>query len=333
MKSAGSRALWFLLTAALILALVADLRWGSLSMDWNTWWQALAGGEESVIRTVLWQFRIPKALTAWAVGSGLGLAGLLMQSMLRNPIAGPYVLGMSGGAGLMVGIWILTGVALGWQWPVEWGIPVAAALGASAVLLADLWLYYRTRSAVTLLIAGLMIGLFSGALLSLLQFWAPARNLQKFVFWSMGNLGHLQASHIAILWVLIIVSYAAVWHWRGRMDLLLLGDEYVSSAGYSLFVLHRFIVIISGLLAGVITALVGPIAFVGLMVPHAAFLLTGSRLHATALPGVFLLGGILMLTADLLSQLPGSEGVLPVNSITSLLGAPLVVWLLVKRKF
>lgn len=333
MKSVGNSVLWLLLSIALALALVADLRWGSLSMDWATWWQALVGSSDGVVRTVLWQFRIPKAFTAWAVGSGLGLAGLLMQSMFRNPIAGPYVLGMSGGAGLMVGIWILAGAAVGWSLPVEWGIPVAAALGASAVLLADLWLYYRTRSVVTLLITGLMIGIFSGALLSLLQFWAPARDLQKFVFWSMGNLGNLQWTQIAVLWVLLLLSYIAVWRWRRRMDLLLLGDEYVSSAGYSVFVLHRFIVLTAGLLAGVITAFAGPIAFVGLMVPHAAFLLTGSRLHAKAIPAVFLLGGVLMLTADLLSQLPGSEGVLPVNSITSLLGAPLVVWLLINRKF
>jgi len=320
----------FLLTAGLFLA---DLRWGSVSLSWDQWRAVWSGeyGPGDVSYEIIWHYRLPKALTALWTGAALGLAGLLMQTLFRNPITGPYVLGISSGAGLAVAVWLL---GAGWLMGSQgaWTMTLAAAAGAMAVLFFDLWLYRRTGDTVTLLVAGLMIGTFSGAVLSLLTYWAPAKQLQKYVFWTLGNLGNVPRQGILLMMAVTLLAY--IWSWRNRIPLdgHLLGEAYVASAGYSLRYIHRMIILAAGLLTGVVTAFVGPVAFVGLMVPHLVYLGSRSRLHRYTIPAVFLAGAALMLAADLIAQLPGSEGVLPINSITSLIGAPMVIWLLLKRK-
>ncbi len=320
-----------LLTAALFSA---GLLWGSVRFPVRDVMACLAGAYpgDTMLCSIIWDYRLPKALAALLTGAGLGLAGLLMQTMFRNPITGPYVLGLSSGAGLAVALWVMLLEAWGWGVASPYMLSLVAGAGSVLVLIADLYLYARTRNAVTLLIAGLMFGSFTGALLTLLSFWAPAGRLQKYVFWTMGNLGHLSPVMLDIMALAVAAAYGTAWYLRRRLDLQLLGDDYVASAGYSVYVLQRTLVLAAGVVTGVITAFTGPIAFVGLVVPHSVYLLAGTRLHRYTIPLVALAGASLMLGADFLAQLPGSRGVLPVNSITSLIGAPVVVWLLLRKR-
>ena len=310
-----------------------ELTVGSVSLSWRELWHAVDGtyGPGQVAYEILWHYRLPKALAALWAGAALGLAGLLMQNLFRNPITGPYILGISSGAGLAVAVWLLgAGAAAVFSSPVA--LSVVAAAGGLAVLLFDLWLYRHTRQTVSLLVAGMMVGAFAGALLSLLTFFAPARDLQKYVFWTLGHLGDMTRSQILLLAVTVAVVAGMAWSKRWLLDGHLLGEKYVASAGYSVDKLHRFMIIGAGVLTGVVTAFAGPIAFVGLMVPHAVYMTGRTRRHAFTIPAVLLVGGIIMLAADWIAQWPGHEGVLPLNSITSLVGAPMVIWLLLRQK-
>jgi len=191
-------------------------------------------------------------------------------------------------------------------------------------------LFKRLRRPEILLVAGLMIGAFSGALLSILVFYMPAAQLQKYTFWTTGNLGNTTTAQWLTMAVAVTAAYILAARQIKYLNLKLLGDGYLQAAGASPRRLHLFIILVSGIVTGIITAVTGPLAFTGLIVPHLARLIFRTQMHQYLIPAVFLTGGIFMLAVDLISQLPGKPGVLPVNSITALIGAPLVIHLLLK---
>jgi iron complex transport system permease protein len=267
---------------------------------------------------------------------GLAISGLLMQTLFRNPLAGPYVLGLSSGASLGVALVILGSAFL----PAfaselllsSYGIVIASSLGSFLVLLAVLAVAQRLRDTMTILIVGLMFGSLTNAMVGTLTYFSSAEQLQKFTFWSLGSLGNLSWTSIAILSVCVLIGLLLSMVSVKPLNTLLLGENYAKSLGLN-YAKARFIIILAtSILAGSITAFAGPIAFVGLAVPHIAKLFFQTSNHLILFWSTLLFGAMIMLVCDCISQLPNSAMVIPINAITSILGAPIVIWLLIRKR-
>ena len=304
---------------------------GSVILPVEVWHQIWHDHElPTGIRQIL-MYRVAKLLTTLITGISLSLSGLIMQSVFRNPIVGPYVLGTSAAGGLGVAVLILGGTVLGFETVGSVGIVTAAAAGSILSLAVIVILYQKLKSPVNLLIAGLMLGIFSGALINILSFFTQAEALQKFVFWSMGNLGNQSWHHIIIMSVINIPVIITGLFFIKPLNALLLGENYAKSLGINVYRSNMVLIVISGILTGVVTAFVGPVAFVGLAVPHIARLIFKTYLHQILFPAVILTGAILLLICDTIAQVPGSVLTLPVNSITALFGAPMLIYLILKK--
>ncbi len=285
---------------------------------------------------IIINYRFPKALTAVMVGSGLGISGLMMQTLFRNPLAGPFVLGITSGASLGVaivtmGTSLFGGLLLGLL-ASKWTLVMAATLGSFLVLLTVLIVSTKVRDAMAILIIGLMFGSISGAIVNVLSYFSSAEELQQYFFWGFGSLGNLSWQEVLILFVLyaigILLSLTAI----KSLNSLLLGENYAKSLGLNIKKSRLLIIISTSLLAGTITAFAGPIAFIGLAIPHITRQVFNTSNHKILLPAVFLFGAVIMLICDSIAQLPSSDYTLPINAITSLIGAPVVIWLLVRKR-
>lgn len=285
---------------------------------------------------ILWNFRFPKAFTAILVGVGLSMSGLLMQTLFRNPLAGPYVLGLSSGASLGVAFVILGSGVL----PIfistfflsSYGLVLASSLGSFLVLMAVLIVSQKLKDTMAILIVGLMFGSFTSAIVSVLSYFTTAEKLQKFTFWSMGSISNLSWNEILLLTVLIAIGIGISFLVIKPLNALLLGEKYAQSIGIN-YKKTRFIIILAtSILAGSITAFAGPIAFIGLAVPHMTKLVFQTSNHFILFWGTLLIGAIVMLLCDTIAQVPGNDITLPINAITSVIGAPIVIWLLVRKK-
>lgn len=322
----------------MIVAFLVNISFGSVTIPINQIIKGLFGNsmEKESWEIILFNFRLPKAFTAIFVGIGLAISGLLMQTLFRNPLAGPYVLGLSSGASLGVAFVILGSaflpVSIATFFLSSYGLTLASALGSFAVLSAVLLVAKRLKDTMAILIVGLMFSSFTSAIVSILSYFSTAEQLQKYTFWSLGSISNLSWKEVTILIALvsfgILLSILVI----KPLNALLLGERYAKSIGIN-FRKTRFIIIIAtSILAGSITALVGPIAFIGLAVPHMAKLLFKTSNHSVLVFGTLLLGGILMLVCDTIAQFPGSDLTLPINAITSLFGAPIIIWLLVRKR-
>jgi len=285
---------------------------------------------------ILMDYRLPKAITAILVGGGLSVSGLLMQTLFRNPLAGPFVLGISSGASLGVAFLVLGSGVLGGLGATllsgPWAMVIASAAGSFLVLLAVISAASKIKDAMALLIVGLMFGSLTGAIVSVLSYFSRAEALQQFVFWSFGGLGHLTWTGVIILLVSVIIGLVVTIASLKSMNALLLGPQYAQSLGISLRKSTFLMVLATSILAGSITAFAGPIAFIGLAVPHLVRQIIGSSDHKIMVPSSFLWGSIIMLLCDTVAQIPFSSMTLPINAITSILGAPVVIWILLRRK-
>jgi iron complex transport system permease protein len=333
-----NKILFTVLILIMIVAFLVNISFGSVTIPINQILKGLLGNtmEKESWEIILFNFRLPKAFTAIFVGIGLAISGLLMQTLFRNPLAGPYVLGLSSGASLGVAFVILGSVFL----PISispfflssYGLTLASALGSFVVLSAVLLVAKRLKDTMAILIVGLMFSSFTSAIVSILSYFSTAEQLQKYTFWSLGSISNLSWKEVSILIFLvsfgILLSISVI----KPLNALLLGERYAKSIGIN-FKKTRFIIIIAtSILAGSITALVGPIAFIGLAVPHMAKLLFKTSNHSVLVFGTILLGGILMLVCDTIAQFPSSDLILPINAITSLFGAPIIIWLLVRKR-
>lgn len=287
---------------------------------------------------IVLEYRLPKVFTAILTGSGLAVSGLLMQTLFRNPLAGPYVLGLSSGASLGVALVIMGASVFGAGTAAlllsKWSLVIASSLGSLLVLLAVLMASAKLRDTMAILIIGLMFASLTAAVVSVLAYFSPAEQLQQYIFWSFGSLGNLSWQEVFILSVFWLLGIFMAILCTKNLNSLLLGENYARSLGVKINK-NRFIIIVAtSLLAGSITAFAGPIAFVGLAVPHLIRQVIPTNDHRILLPAVIFGGAILMLVCDIAAQMPGSEFTLPINAITSLIGAPVVIWLLIrKRKF
>ena len=285
---------------------------------------------------IIINFRLPKAITAIIVGVGLSISGLLMQTLFRNPLAGPYVLGLSSGSSLAVAF-VIMGAAFLPNFLAEifmssFGILLASIIGSIFVLALVFLVAKKLKDTMSILIVGLMFSSFTGAIVSVLTYFSTAEQLQKFTFWSMGNLGNLDWMQIFILSISVIFGVFLSIFSIKSLDAFLLGENYAKSLGINIKKQRNLIFIATGILAGSITAFVGPIAFVGLAVPHISKLIFQTSNHKILFSATVLLGAVIMLLCDMVSQLPGLDFTLPINAITSILGAPIVIWLLVRKR-
>ena len=285
---------------------------------------------------IILNYRLPKAIVAILIGIGLSISGLLMQTLFRNPLAGPYVLGLSSGASLGVAVVILGAsllpISLSEFFLSSFGIIIASSLGSFFVLVSVLVIAKRLRDTMAILIVGLMFGSLTSAIVGSLTYFSSAEQLQKFTFWSLGNLGNLTWNSIGILTFCVTLGILLSVFSIKPLNALLLGENYARSLGINYKKTKYIILFATSILAGSITAFVGPIAFVGLAVPHIAKLVFQTSNHKILFWSTLLFGAIIMLICDSITQIPGTEFILPINAITSIFGAPIVIWLLVRKR-
>jgi len=322
----------------LAVFILLNLSLGSVDIPFRSILFTLTGNDvvKESWQYIILEYRLPKAITAVLVGSGLSISGLLMQTLFRNPLAGPFVLGISSGASLGVALLVLgaaifSGSIVGFAFS-NLLLAFAASIGALFVLTAVMIVARKVKNTMSILIIGLMFGSFTAAIISVLAYFSSAENLQQYVFWTFGSLGNLGWDEILIIGGIYIVSIGVLMSIIKPLNSLLLGENYAVSLGVNLKRTRNITLLVTGILTGVITAFSGPIAFIGLAVPHLTKLLIKSSNHIILLPAVAIMGAIIMLISDTIAQLPFSEFSLPINAVTSLFGAPIVIWLLVRKR-
>jgi len=329
---------FILLFVILLVLFITNISLGSVSIPLKEIFNLLSGGVtlKSSWETIIISYRLPKAITAILVGSGLSISGLLMQTLFRNPLAGPFVLGISSGASLGVALLILGSSVFGGFFLVaiysNWALAIAASAGSFLVLSAVIIAANRVRNTMSILIIGLMFGSLTSAVISVLAFFSEAEQIQQYLFWSFGSLGNLTWTELSVFGIIYLVGILGTFSIIKPLNSFLLGENYAKSLGINIKKSRNIILLITSILTGVITAFSGPIAFVGLAVPHIAKMIFSTSNHKILLPAVALIGAIILLICDSIAQLPTSEFTLPINAITSLFGAPVVIWLLIRKK-
>lgn len=330
--------LFLSLTVGLMLLFFINISLGAITIPFKEVLSSLTGdfASKSSWEYIIIDYRLPKAITAILVGIGLSISGLLMQTLFRNPLAGPYVLGLSSGSSLGVAFVILgAGVLPPFLRSImlsSYGIVLASTIGSTAVLVLVLLVSQRLRDTMSILIVGLMFSSFAGAFVSVLTYFSTAEQLQKFTFWSMGSLGSLSWNSIIILSICVLMGLILSVLNIKSLNTLLLGENYAKSLGLNFKKSKLLLIFATSILTGSITAFAGPIAFIGLAVPHIAKLIFQTSNHFVLFWSTLLLGAMIMLICDSISQLPGSDLTLPINAVTSLFGAPIVIWLLVRKR-
>ncbi|MEP1035191.1 iron ABC transporter permease [Ekhidna sp.] len=328
---------FLLLILVLLTSFILSISLGSVQIPFSFIVNHFIGSSDNEVwSNIIQNFRIPKTLTSILAGSALAISGLQMQTLFRNPLAGPFILGISSGAGLGVALVIFLGFWLGGFIEMtgigrNWLLVGAAGLGSFIVLSVVLIASFRIRSGVSLLIIGLMFGSAVSALVSILQYFSQAENIQAYVIWTFGSLGSLSWGELNVMMPVIMVSLIFSFLLSKSLNALLLGENYAESLGLNLKRARMLIIINTSLLAGTVTAFCGPIAFIGLAVPHIARMLFNTGNHLLLTPLVILLGSILLIVFDIFAQLPGMQETLPINAVTSLFGAPFVIWLILRK--
>ena len=335
------------LLGGLALAFLLSLRFGSVEIPTNQILIVLTGGEpeKAAWADVVLKFRLPKAITAMLVGAGLSAAGLMMQTLFRNPLADPFILGVSSGASLGVALVMMgsgAGAALGFSAATgftaglgalgDLSLAAAASAGAGAVLALVLSLSRRVNSTLTLLIVGLMFGYLANALVSLLVYFSQPERVQAFSLWSAGSFGGVTWSQMRVFGPVVGLGLAIALGMAKPLNALLLGDEYAASMGLNVKRARFAILAGASLLAGAATAFCGPIWFVGVAVPHISRSIFNTADHHVLMPASVLLGAAFALLADMIAQLPGSQTTLPLNVVMSLFGVPVIMWIILRQR-
>lgn len=333
---------WFtsLLLFLLLLAFLLSLAFGSVKIPLAQVAHILLGGvpAKASWADILFQFRLPKALTALLVGAALSAAGLQMQTLFRNPLADPFVLGVSSGASVGVALVILgSGVSGGLSFIAglslfgSFTLAVAASLGAGVVLALVLLLARRVQNSLILLISGLMFGYLANAILSLLIYFSRPERVQAMSLWAAGGFGGVTWTHMPVFASAILIGLLSALILVKSLNALMLGEEYARSLGLNVRRARLWIIVSASVLAGASTAFCGPIWFIGVAVPHVARALLQTADHRFLMPAVMLMGASFALLADLIAQMPGSQHVLPLNVVMSLFGVPIILWIILRQ--
>ncbi|HZM14158.1 MAG TPA: iron ABC transporter permease, partial [Bacteroidales bacterium] len=284
---------------------------------------------------IVMQFRLPKALTAIIAGAAMSVSGLLMQTLFRNPLAGPDVLGVSSGAGLGVALTVLTITPLfsfTQGSPLQdWSLILAAWVGAGAVMMIIMAVSARMRDIMTVLIVGLLLASAISAVVSLLQYFSNEAMLKTYVIWTMGNLGNMSYTQIRTLTAATLTGMVLAFVMIKPLNAMLMGETFSRTVGVNMKMTRIILLASASILAGSVTAFCGPLAFIGVAVPHITRIIFGTTDHRTLMPGVALSGAVILLISDMLSTLPGGGQIIPVNTVTSLIGIPVVLWIIIGR--
>ena len=316
------------LTLILIALVTADLCFGSVNLF-------SLKSSDTLFSTILYDIRLPKTITSVIAGSGLALCGLLMQSLFRNPLAGPYVLGVSSGSSLFVAIatMLVSSVNVSGFYLMGKGIVTLFSIaGAFFVTLIILLVSKKNKSNVTVLLVGLMLGQILGAIQGLIEYMSSADNLKTFIMWGMGSVGTTTLQDLYLIIPVFIIAVMSAFFFIKPLNAILLNEQYAQNLGVNVKALRLSIIIISAVLVGVITAFCGPIAFVGISVPIASRLFFKTSHHLHQMVFCLLLGACVVLTADVICQVMSNQFMLPINTVTTLIGSPIVIYLLFKSK-
>jgi len=338
LRSLGLMGLLFLLLTASVLL---SLALGSVEIPVQEVVKILFAGEttEATWKDIIFQFRLPKALTGAFSGGGLAVSGFLIQTLFRNPLAGPSLLGINAGASLGVAVVVLTvgttsssNLLAGLGFAEDIGIVMAASLGAAAAMGLVMIVAQRVRSNLALLIFGLMFGYTTTALVTILLHFSLVERLQAYLSWTFGSFSGVTWTQMQIFIPVLLLGLVIAQSLASRLNLLLLGEEHALSLGLAVRPTRALIITSIALLAGTVTAFCGPIAFLGIAVPHLCRSLFRTLDHQLLIPANALMGATLALFADALAQMPGQDVVLPLNAVTALLGAPIITWLILRRQ-
>jgi len=330
------RLIFLALLLFIVILLILDIFLGSVNIKASEVISAIFNNSNSNYETIILKFRLPKAITALVVGVALSLSGLQMQTVFRNPMAGPYVLGISSGASLGVAFVILgfsSNIApeslngLG-----NWILVVASWVGAGAVMLLIMVISSRVKDIMTVLILGIMLSSGISAIVTIMQYFSNETMLKAYVIWTMGSLGNLTSGQLNVLLISVLAGVILSLFSSKMLNALLIGENYAGSLGLNVRFARAVIFICTSILAGSVTAFCGPIGFIGIAVPHIVRIIFKTSDHKILIPGTILMGGAIMLISDIISQLPGSESVLPVNAVTSLIGIPVVIWVILRKR-
>jgi iron complex transport system permease protein len=330
------RIVFICLMFLVVLFLLLDIFFGSVSIKTSDVLKVLFQNTESPLKTIIFDFRIPKSVTAMTVGIALSLSGLQMQTLFRNPMAGPDVLGISSGASLGVAF-----VILGFSGNISvetlrglgnWILIAASWIGAGAVMILIMSISSRIREIMTILIIGIMLSSGISAIVTIMQYFSAESMLKAYVIWTMGSLGNLTSDQLNILLICVTGGILLSMASAKMLNAISIGETYATSIGLNVKLSRVVIFASTSVLAGSVTAFCGPIGFIGIAVPHISRILLRTSDHRILIPGTILTGGIIMLISDIISQLPGSESVLPVNSVTSLIGIPVVIWVIFRNR-
>lgn len=329
-----------LIMASIFLFFFLNLVLGSVSIPLRAVWNILWGtGNESVIwQNIIWKSRVPQALTALVAGAGLSVSGLQMQTVFRNPLAGPSVLGISSGASMGVAFVVLLSGSLGGValsklgFMGEIALTIAAIAGSLCIMALIVFVSQKVRGNVTLLIIGVMIGYIANAVIGVLKFFSVEEDIRAYVIWGLGSFARVSGDQmtlfICIMVVLLPLSFLLV----KTLNLLLLGDAYARNLGLNIKRARLLVITCSGVLVAIVTAYCGPIIFLGLAVPHLCRGMFRTSDHRILMPASLLAGASLALVCNLIARMPGFEGALPVNSVTALVGAPVVMSVLFNKR-
>lgn len=333
MKNNKNTILFILLALLWIAVGILDLCIGSIRITPTQLWHYITGTLDAGMASVITDFRLPKVLTACVTGASLAVAGQMMQTLFANPLAGPYVLGISSGAGLGVAMLLLGSSFLpAFLVGNMWIQIIAALIGALFVMLLVLLVSTRTTDTVSLLLVGMMFGSLTGGIIQVLQSISNPEALKMYVVWSMGSIGGVTWDMLHIMLPVISVGLIAALLLCKPLNALLLGENYAIGLGISLTRTRFFIIFITCLLAATTTAFTGPIAFIGMAVPHLARGVFRTANHHLILPASMFIGASLLMLCDCFTQLPISDYILPINAICSLIGAPIILWVIIKNK-
>ena len=330
-----------LLALSIGVLFLLNLFLGSVDIPFRSIWNILRGmdeGESVIWQNIIWKSRVPQALTAMVAGAGLAVSGLQMQTVFRNPLAGPSVLGISSGASLGVAFVVLLSGSIGGialsrlGFMGEIALTMAAIIGALSIMALIVYVSQKVHGNVTLLIIGVMIGYVANAVIGVLKFFSVEEDIRAYVIWGLGSFARVSGNQmmvfVCIMAVLLPLSFLLI----KTLNLLLLGDAYARNLGLNIKRARLQVIACSGVLVAIVTAYCGPITFLGLAVPHLCRGIFRSSDHRILMPASLLAGAALALLCNLIARMPGFEGALPVNSVTALVGAPVVVSVLFKKR-
>ena len=304
---------------------------------WNILWR-MDEGESVIWQNIIWKSRVPQALTAMVAGAGLAVSGLQMQTVFRNPLAGPSVLGISSGASLGVAFVVLLSGSIGGialsrlGFMGEIALTIAAIIGALSIMALIVYVSQKVHGNVTLLIIGVMIGYVANAVIGVLKFFSVEEDIRAYVIWGLGSFARVSGNQMMVFVCIMVVLLPLSFLLIKTLNLLLLGDAYARNLGLNIKRARLQVIACSGVLVAIVTAYCGPITFLGLAVPHLCRGIFRSSDHRILMPASLLAGAALALLCNLIARMPGFEGALPVNSVTALVGAPVVVSVLFKKR-